>query len=525
MAKQGSTKDKILKLISEGDNNLSAISERLDLAPSTVSKHLQDLEISGAIVQKDNPHIKKWKYYQLNSGATADKTRNERFAVNGNFMKAAAFVVILAFIAGAAFFYLQGVSKAVYIPVSLTDPPQVPAGTQALYINYSSLSVHLAHGGSSAWIPVNATGRLDLMSLINVSQVLGRVEIKSNSTFDMVRFNITSSSITVDNITYSVQVMNGPVVAKVASKLVNKSSNILLDFSPIVVPMYSQDSTSFMLLPSLKAAVVPNPASGKPVSPRDRYPVQQYNKMFKDENVNLTIADAMLHSYDNYTSLNMDLLNNGKNNVLVMAVMLYGNETPSEMPNAVIINGTAIVNASDIRSEQPGQQGIPQANGSMPMADWHAGARPFDRNDSDFSINESAIREAGAYLGVKAVLIRMPGRSSNILIHDIDSFFGSHAFSEGAYAISNWTNPMRQPGIDFLVGSNGTLFMPLPQLMLAPAQKPGYLLMPKSSITISYNGAIRMIDGGIHMTLPGGSSYKVLVVTNAGIAQANLTST
>ena len=77
MAKQGSTKDKILKLISEGDNNLSAISERLDLAPSTVSKHLQDLEISGAIVQKDNPHVKKWKYYQLNSGAIADKTETK----------------------------------------------------------------------------------------------------------------------------------------------------------------------------------------------------------------------------------------------------------------------------------------------------------------------------------------------------------------------------------------------------------------------------------------------------------------
>ena len=47
------------------------------------------------------------------------------------------------------------------------------------------------------------------------------------------------------------------------------------------------------------------------------------------------------------------------------------------------------------------------------------GPRPFDRNDSDVSINESAVREAGAFLGVNAVLIRMPGHSGNILIRDI----------------------------------------------------------------------------------------------------------
>ena len=49
MSKQGSTKERILELIAEGSDNLSEISEKLNLAPSTVSKHIHDLESARAI--------------------------------------------------------------------------------------------------------------------------------------------------------------------------------------------------------------------------------------------------------------------------------------------------------------------------------------------------------------------------------------------------------------------------------------------------------------------------------------------
>ena len=415
--------------------------------------------------------------------------------------------------------------------MSLTDPPQVPSGTQALYINYSSLSVHLNYDGSSEWVPVNATGRLDLMGLINVSQVLGSVEIKPNSTVDMVRFNITSSSITIDNTTYPVQVLGKRALAKVDSKPVNKSSNILLDFSPVVVPMYSQESTTFVLLPSLKIAVVLDPGLRmKPLPAPDpkhaRYPVQQYNDLFRGGDGNLMVSNATLHSYDNYTSLSMTLLNNGGSNVTVLAVLVRGNGTPSEMSNATIVNGTAIVNESDIRNEQRGAQNMHSVNGNMPMGpDMNTASKLFQHNGSNFSINESAIREAGAYLGVNSVLIRMPGHSGDILVHDIGSSSGMHSPFGGTFVINRGMIPMRSSGIDFLVSGNGTLFMPSPRLMAAPMPRPGYLLMPKSSATLSYNGVIRIMEGGLSITLPSGNSYEVMVVTNKGIIRTNITST
>ena len=84
--------------------------------------------------------------------------------------------------------------------------------------------------------------------------------------------------------------------------------------------------------------------------------MQQYNDLFRGGDANLTISNATLHSYANYTSLSMTLLNNGNSNVTVMAVLIYGNGTPSEMSNAIIVNGTAIVNESDIRNEQRGAE-------------------------------------------------------------------------------------------------------------------------------------------------------------------------
>ena len=68
MSSQGNTKGKILKLIARGDNTLTLISRRLGLAPSTVSKHLHDMELSGEISQQENSHVKKWKYYRINHG-------------------------------------------------------------------------------------------------------------------------------------------------------------------------------------------------------------------------------------------------------------------------------------------------------------------------------------------------------------------------------------------------------------------------------------------------------------------------
>lgn len=63
MSKTFETKRKILRILSANRSTLTEISKQLELAPSTIDKHIKELEADGAIELVDNPYIKKWKYY------------------------------------------------------------------------------------------------------------------------------------------------------------------------------------------------------------------------------------------------------------------------------------------------------------------------------------------------------------------------------------------------------------------------------------------------------------------------------
>lgn len=64
MSRTLQTKKIILKILADRAKTLSDISRELQLAPSTISQHLRELMMIGAIHQVDNPFVKKWKYYR-----------------------------------------------------------------------------------------------------------------------------------------------------------------------------------------------------------------------------------------------------------------------------------------------------------------------------------------------------------------------------------------------------------------------------------------------------------------------------
>ena len=88
--------------------------------------------------------------------------------------------------------------------VTLTDPPIVPTGTQALYMNYSSVSVSYLSHNSSGISMSNITGKIDLISLGNSSTVLANFNIPNGSSIQSVRFNVSSAYIVINNISYPV---------------------------------------------------------------------------------------------------------------------------------------------------------------------------------------------------------------------------------------------------------------------------------------------------------------------------------
>jgi DNA-binding transcriptional ArsR family regulator len=61
------TKREILKMFTPGTPlTLTDISTGLDLAVSTVSQHLDELQMLGAVEEVERQGTKKWKYYKLN---------------------------------------------------------------------------------------------------------------------------------------------------------------------------------------------------------------------------------------------------------------------------------------------------------------------------------------------------------------------------------------------------------------------------------------------------------------------------
>lgn len=57
------TKLEILKNLGKSQLTLTDLSKTLDMAPSTIKEHLDDLSRAGLIMQKDEG--RKWKYYEL----------------------------------------------------------------------------------------------------------------------------------------------------------------------------------------------------------------------------------------------------------------------------------------------------------------------------------------------------------------------------------------------------------------------------------------------------------------------------
>ena len=86
------------------------------------------------------------------------------------------------------------------------DPPNAPAGTTHIYVDYSDIEAHTTTQNSgSVWFTVAKTGMIDLFSVLNVGLTLGSAEVPSGI-FDQARFDITNATITFGGINYTASV-------------------------------------------------------------------------------------------------------------------------------------------------------------------------------------------------------------------------------------------------------------------------------------------------------------------------------
>ncbi len=489
MSGHGTTKEKILRLIAEGSNNLTQISDKLSLAPSTVSKHLHDLESTGMIEEGDN-HTRKWKYYRIKEGAPNANAFDWGILRNKGVVGAGA----LAVFAILAFVLVSGSQAAAsgMIPISITDPPSVPVGTQALYINYSSLRAHVAMGGRQSWIDINSSGRLDLMGLVNVSQVIGGVNVSSNSIIDAVAFNISSASITVDNVTYPVYIMSKHMVATVQNKtILNPSSGVLLDFSPVVI---ESNASMFVMIPSVRAVITQDGGviargvhSG--MFGQARFPLPPIYRHLS-ANGNITVSNPLLSFTANSVTFGASLTNTGSKNITVLGIVV---ESPAPAC--------------------PGREGLGMGLGGC----QRASPSVYHEGNGSVEINDDAVHASQHDNVNGSFTIRLPRPVENISIYGVGRMDIRPTFFAGGSG---------HPLIAFAVESNGTLAARFEGPMMEQDGSMGYPLGPGASRQFSFQGSVE--DGALLET-PGvvavNGTYRVAILTNDGLVTSNVTAT
>ncbi|MDE1855241.1 MAG: ArsR family transcriptional regulator [Candidatus Micrarchaeota archaeon] len=538
MSKTWETKKRILKLVSKGQKTPGEISQELGLAPSTVSEHIEELEQMGAITQVDNPFVKKWKYYRHNPDFDVRSlSALKRISNIPQIVGALAILlgVVALFVFGIPALSAVGVGNSVVF--SLTDPPSVPSGTQALNVSYSSLQAHyVTSGNTSAWVSGTGSGNLDLMSLVNASQVIGTGKVPANSTINLISFTITSAYIVINGTRYSVTVPSGKLTVPVTGGRVSANSSVLIDMSPVVTTIYTDNSTVFVLVPSVKAVLVGSANVTAHIGERHELTEIEH------EELNATVPSISITSEsfkvinNATTKLSITVKDNANQSITLRHVVLFG--LPSVFVSPLSAN-SAIGAEIDAPPSYQGDIGM----GVGGEGDAGAGA---------FGLNASANASANADIGMHTGMMQDVINGIHVLVNANETSNSSAEFPMMSAADNARLDTLVRIGADvrsfrvlnFIVTTNGTLELPFigsgcyctsnvcpmeDQASIACIEDGGngsfgYTLQPGASVTLNFTGQIEYANGHIRITPVQGSQWELVVQGEEGArASTNVT--
>jgi len=397
------------------------------------------------------------------------------------------------------------------VPIVLTDPQQVPPGTSSLIISYSSVQAHLSNAGnSSGWINASGSGSIDLTVLINVSQIIGIASIPTNASINTIRFSVTEATIAINGTAYNVTVPSGQVTAHVTGKTtVNSTSSVLLDLSPTVVAIVTTNSTVFVMVPSVKAIIVPRGAGALVLNVGARNDLTSEERARLEEGqtaLNLTITSALLSvSPDNVTHISITVRDNSNASIIIKHAGIFGNISATFNNATIHAKAQAYVNNTLTHMESRRLCANTMTNSSN-EGEGGIGSIIIGKSDgfglrinNSVRVNTSICTQAGLSLfrqRLDQALVNVSARIESDQVHF--------------------------KALPFAIASNDTLVVP-PNTEEFEAS--GIIVQPGQSATLSFNGVISLGDGLIRVTLISGVTYKISVQGEEAIAVANVTAT
>lgn len=425
-------------------------------------------------------------------------------------------IVVLVVLLVAAYFLVgaPGVTASPGVPILLTDPPQVPTGTSALVIAYSSMQVHTGGGAGSGWVTAGGSGNIDLMTLINTSQTIATANVSSGSSVDMARFTVTSATITINGTTYNVTVPSGQVTAHITGKTtVNGTSSVLLDLAPTVAAIVTSNSTVFVLVPSVKAIVVSNGNSFliSHIGARANLNANVQAQLGQGSpNLNVTSASISV-APGNVTHISVTIKDDSNSSVTIQRFGIFGNESIRFNNTALQANAQAYVSNIASRAQSSGLCASASANASS-----SGGGGIFGHLGGGLNVTTGA---GQAKLNSSSKLfLHIPGGGALQINNSICTQAGVTAIQQLLnQQILNVTvklqaNEAHFRMLVFGVQGNGALWVPSSlsgQTQAQYAQNAGITLQPSQSVTLTFNGVISPAQGHLIANFIAGQTYKV----------------
>jgi hypothetical protein len=246
----------------------------------------------------------------------------------------------------------------------LTDPPNVPRGTTQLNVTYSSIQLHVvASDGSSNWVAAQESGRVNLLSLVNMTQTIATLSLPTGSTVDKLQFEISAAEAKVSDKVYPVTMLSDNLLVSLReTKLNGTKTGALIDLRPTLVQINAMNSTGslvsyFVLSPSATAIVKSNVLDTQTqVGAKWRIGDDDNNKLsqeYRRASNNITVTSSSLSVKGNVTTLSVTIKNIGKANATISSITLSGDFNVTST-----IAGYGQQNGKD-KSGKPGMGGMP----------------------------------------------------------------------------------------------------------------------------------------------------------------------
>ena len=376
-------------------------------------------------------------------------------------------VVIVVLVIAVVLVYHSGVISKITsstgtaaVPIAMTDPAEVPANTTSLDIAYSSFKIlYFTANGSANFENVSSSGSVNLLSLIDTSQVLASANLPANSIIKSIEFAVVSANITINGTTYPVKVPSPIVTANVPANFnkINSSSSLILDFTPAVITVYTANSTEYVLVPSI-LALSSTGLVNRAVGAREHVPANINRSLFS-ERPNITITGASLQQVGNITKISVTIKDNSNESVILQHLRLrMVNGFKLSMFNfSANISGNAIQTAKGYEAKLQNQ--VSAIKSEIPSIIGNLNKSLF----SNLSSINASLEIGGHNISAGSTL---RNRLNTIMRSRAESEFNATEVQMHQNFIANQNRAnildriIAGRSINFFISSNATLFLP-----------------------------------------------------------------